>query len=43
MKEKEAQEQDGGAKGPVVRKKKEVNKASLDDLLDAGLTKAKKK
>jgi len=42
MKEKEAEEQDG-TKAPVARKKKDVKNASLDDLLDAGLTKAKKK
>jgi hypothetical protein len=43
MKEKEAQEQENSTRGPVARKKKETKKDSLDDLLDAGLTKGKKK
>jgi hypothetical protein len=43
MKAKEAREQESTTRGPVPRKKKEVKNDSLNDLLDAGLTKAKKK
>lgn len=37
------EQQQSNTKAPIVRKKKDVKNASLDDLLDAGLTKGKKK
>ena len=43
MKEQEAQEQANASRAPVERKKKETKNGSLDDLLDAGLTKGNKK